>query len=130
MSLLETSGAKQAERWLREVPGFPRTSTIGELPEDRVQDTAVAVIVDLDRRIDAAGDDEVHHRAVLAGGGDLDGLLRLEVIGKGNVVGLGSVEVQESRLSPSRNCRADPMPTVRAVDPFVAGGDHRTDAER
>ena len=55
-------------------------STCGQLSQHRVQDTAVAVVVDFDGRIDATGGDKVHGSPVIARGGDFDGLLRLQVV--------------------------------------------------
>ena len=45
-----------------------------------MQDSTIAVVVDFDGRIDAAGGDKVHGSPIIARGGDLDGLLRLQVV--------------------------------------------------
>ena len=59
-----------------------------------MQDAAVAVVLDFDRRIDSAGRDEVDHRAVSLAGDDFNRLLRLQVVGQSDLEFLGAVEVQ------------------------------------
>ena len=60
-----------------------------------MEDAAVAVVLDLDRRVDAAGRDEVDHAAVGFLGGDFDGLTRLEVVVEGDLEGFGAVEFED-----------------------------------
>ena len=78
----------------------------------------MAVVLDFDGGVDAAGGDEVDRGAVGFGGHDFDGLERLEIVVELDVEGLGAVEAQEvAVLSGAELERQDAhADEVRAVD--------------
>ena len=97
-----------------------------------MEDASISVVVDFDGCIDAAGDDEVDHRAILSCGGDFDGLLRRQVIIDRDVVGFGPIEVEGiSAFAVSKLQRQHAhSDEIGAVDSFVAGGQYGSDAQQ
>ena len=108
------------------------TSSLDQIPRHFVEDAAVAVVLDFDGGVDAAGGDEVDRGAVGFGGHDLDGLEWLQVVVELDVEGLGAVEAQKfAVLSGAELERQDAhADEVRAVDPLERDGDDRSDAEQ
>ena len=70
-------------------------SRLRQIPQHRVQDAAVAVVLDLDGGVDAAGGDEVDSLAVRFNRGDFDRLTWFEVVAEGDLEGFAAVEFQE-----------------------------------
>ena len=96
-----------------------------------MQDAAVAVVVDFDGGVDAAGGEELDFGAIGFGGGDLDVLARGDVGGgvdiegflAGEAEGLGGVAFLEAERE---DAHAD---EVGAVDAFEGDGDDGFDTE-
>ena len=69
-------------------------SPLRQLPQHRMQNSAVAVVDDFNRRVDAAGSDEVDLVAVGFLRRDFDGLARLQFVAQADVEDFGAVEIQ------------------------------------
>ena len=65
-----------------------------------MEDAAVAVVLDLDGRVDAAGGDEVDDAAIGLFRGDFDGLAWFEIIVEGDLEGFGAVEFEDFARLP------------------------------
>lgn len=114
---------------------FPSTDTalrLRQIPQHCVEDAAVAVVLNLDGGVDAAGGDEVDSLAVGLDGGHFDSLTWLEVVVESDLEGFGAVEFQEVAGFPfavlqRENSHAD---EIRAVDTLERGCDDGADAEQ
>ena len=103
-----------------------------KVPQNLVKNSAVAVVLDFHRGVDAAGGDEVDFVAVSLAGGDFHSLTRLQGVIESDLEGLGAVEVE--RLAafafPVLEWQDAHADQVRAVDTLEALGDDAADAEQ
>lgn len=71
---------------------WKRKLRFGHFAEDGLEDAAVAVVIDFDGGVDAAGGEEGDFCAVFFGGDDLDVLAGFDVVVDEDVEGFGAVE--------------------------------------
>src|SRR5690606_4718026 len=103
-----------------------------DVPEYRVEDAAVEVVVDLDSCVEPADDLEVDGRAVLTGRRDGDTLLGLKWARHLDVEGLPAGEAEHVWVLAVEELQRQHAHAheVRPVDALVAPGDDRLDAQQ
>src|SRR5690606_26699666 len=103
--------------------GYRGSRRLGpDVAQHRMEDAPVAVVVDLDRGIEAAGHLEGERGAVGPPGGDAEALPRSQRFGGEDVVGLGAIEAEHHRVVPADELQRQYAHAhqVGTVDPFEA----------